>query len=283
VTTRRAFSLGLAGAAAAAAFRVHADDKVKPSVVGGITLGVGSYSYRKFDIDRMIASMKTIGLSSVELWNGHLEPAKTSDDDYRAVKSRFDAAGITVSAYCVNFRTDWSDELLDKGFRGATLLGTNLMTASVEKPILDRLDAQCKKHKITVGLHNHYLGDPWFKGDKKVNFEGPADWAEAFKGRSDYLAINLDIGHFFAAGHDPVAYFKEHQARIVSLHIKDRDNDAAKTNRGPGEGKTPIVEVLKLAKQVRFKYAANLEWELDDPDPSDGVRRYFEYMKKALA
>jgi len=256
---------------------------VMPSVVGGIQLGVGSYSYRKFDIDRMIASMKSIGLSSVELWNGHLDPAKTSADDYRSVKSRFDAAGIQVSAYCVNFKTDWSDELIDKGFGGATLLGTKLMTASVEKPILDRLDAQCVKHKISLGLHNHYLGDPWFNGDKSINFEGPDDFAEALKGRSQYLAINLDIGHFFAAGHDPLAYFKEHYARIVSLHIKDRDDDAAKTNRGPGEGKTPIVEVLRLAKQVRFRYAANLEWELDDADPTDGVRRSFEYMKNALA
>jgi sugar phosphate isomerase/epimerase len=283
MTTRRAFNLGLAGSVAAAALRLQADEKVPASIVGGIQLGVGSYSYRKFDIDRMIASMKTVGLSSVELWNGHLDPAKASEADYVSARRRFDAAGITVSAYCVNFRTDWSDELLDKGFRGATLLGTNLMTASVEKPILDRLDAHCVKHRITLGLHNHYLGDPWFKGDKAINFQGPADFAEALEGRSPYLAINLDIGHFFAAGHDPVAYFRAHHERIVSLHIKDRDDDAARTNRGPGEGKTPIIEVLRLAKQLQFPYAANLEWELDDADPTDGVRRSFEYMKKALA
>jgi sugar phosphate isomerase/epimerase len=268
---------------AALALRAQADDKPKPSVAGGITLGVQSYSYRKFDIDRMIASMKSVGLSSVELWNGHLDPAKVGEAEIKAARAKLDAAGIKVSAYCVNFPTDCSDEHLERGFRGAALLGTNVMTASVEKPILDRVDKQCVKHKVHLGLHNHYLSDSWFKRDKKQNFESPDDFLEALEGRSEYLSINLDIGHFFAAGYDPVAFFKEHHARVVSLHVKDRDNDAQRTNRPQGEGKTPIVEVLKLARELRFRYAANLEWEMDDADPTDGVRSSFEYMKKALA
>ena len=70
------------------------------------------------------------------------------------------------------------------------------------------------------------------------------------------------------AGHDPVAFFRQHHARIYNLHVKDRDGDAAHTYRRFGEGATPIEAVLKAARELRFRYAANIEWELDEQDPT---------------
>jgi sugar phosphate isomerase/epimerase len=282
MATRREFTSGLTAAAAGLAFRPAPPAKVKPSVFGGVEVGVQSYTFRAFDLDRMIAAMRSIGLSSLELWNGHLDPMKADEAEFKAVRRKLDDAGIKVSAYCANFPTTAPDEHLDRAFRGAGLLGTDVMTSSVEKPILDRLDARCRKHKVRLGLHNHWLGDRWFKGDKSINFEGPDDFLEAIKGRSEYLAFNLDIGHFSAAGHDPVAFFREHHKRIVSLHIKDRDRDAEHTYRRFGQGATPIREVLKLARQVRFPYAANIEYEMDEQDPTEGVRDSFAYVKRAL-
>ena len=280
--TRREFTAGLAAAAAGLAARAAAEGKPQPSVFGGIQVGVQSYTFRAFDIDRMIAAMTSVGLTSVELWNGHLDPTKATEADFKAVRSKLDAAGIKVSAYCANFPTDATDDHLERAFRGAGLLGTDVMTSSLEKPILDRVDERCRRYKVHLGLHNHYLGDAWFTGDKAANFEGPDDFLKALEGRSEYLAINLDIGHFYAAGHDPVAFFRDHHRRIVSLHIKDRDRDAERTYRQFGEGKTPIVEVLKLARQVKFPYAANIEYEMDEKDPTEGVRRSFDHIRRAL-
>lgn len=280
--TRREFTAGLAASAAAAAARAIAGDKPAPSVFGGIQVGVQSYTFRAFDLDRMIAAMTRIGLTSVELWNGHLDPSQATEADFKAARAKLDAAGIKVSAYCANFPTDATDDHLERAFRGAGLLGTDVMTSSVEKPILGRLDERCRRYKVRLGLHNHYLGDSWFKGEKAANFEGPDDFLQSLEGRSEYLAINLDIGHFFAAGHDPVAFFRDHHRRIVSLHIKDRDRDAERTYRRFGEGKTPIGDVLRLARDVKFPYAANIEYEMDEKDPTEGVRRSFDYIKKAL-
>jgi sugar phosphate isomerase/epimerase len=278
--TRREFTLGLA--AAGVAVRAAAEEKAKVSSFGGVQVGVQSYTFRAFDIDRMITAMKSVGLSSVELWNGHLDPTKATEADFKAVRAKLDAAGIKVSAYCADFPTGATDDHLERAFRGAGLLGADVMTSSVEKPILDRLDERCRRYKVRLGLHNHYLGDGWFKGDKSKNFEGPADFLEALQGRSEYLAINLDIGHFSAAGHDPVTFFRDHHRRIVSLHIKDRDKDAERTYRQFGEGGTPIAEVLRLARTVHFPYAANIEYELEEKDPTEGVRRSLDYVKRVL-
>lgn len=284
--TRREFTIALLGATAGLTLGrgAFADDlgKIPPSVVGGLEIGVQSYTFRAFTLDRMIEAMREVGLSSLELWTGHLDPEKHGEDAFRAVRDKLDAAGIRVNAYCVNFRPDASDELLDKAFRGAGLLGTSQMTTSTEKSIVPKLDQWCQKYGVTIGLHNHYLGDAWFKGDKAQNFEGPDDFAEALEGRSDHIAVNLDIGHFSAAGHDPVAYFREHHERINAVHVKDRDDDETRSYRRFGEGATPIVEFLKLAKDVGFRHALNLEYEIEEEDPTDGVRHAFEYVSAVL-
>lgn len=257
-------------------------DKVKPSVFGGIEVGVQSYTFRAFSIDKMINAMTNVGLSSVELWDGHLNPQKATEADFKAIRKKFNDSGIRVSAYCVNFPEDSSDDYLDRGFNGALLLGTNVMTASVQKSITPRLDRWCQKYKIKLGLHNHWFGDAWFKGDRTKEFESPEDLMGALKSSSSYLNVNLDIGHFSAAGFDPVGFIRQHHDRIVSLHVKDRDRDKEHTYRQFGQGATPIAETMKLLKQIKFKYAANIEYEMDEKDPTSGVRDSFEYVKRTL-
>ncbi len=286
MVTRREFTVGMTaagfGLAVGRAGAAESAARIAPSVVGGLQIGVQSFTYRKFALERMIDEMRGVGLSSVELWSGHLDPAQHDEADYKAARGKLDAAGIKVSAYCVNFKPDATADFFDKAFRGAGLLGTSLMTTSTEKSVVPKLDDYCAKYGVTIGLHNHWFGDSWFKGDRTQNFEGPADFAAGLAGRSKRIAINLDIGHFSAAGHDPVAFFKEHHERVVSLHVKDRDKDAEHSYRRFGKGATPIAETLKLARSLRFKYACNIEWEIEEDAPSDGVRDSFEYLKRVL-
>jgi sugar phosphate isomerase/epimerase len=279
--TRRQFSGILLGAAGVGLLRPF--DKVKPSIINGVQIGVQSYTYRKFTIERMIAEMQKVGLSSVELWMGHLDPMKTSEAEFKVVKKKFDDAGIHVSAYCVNFPKDASDEHLDRGYNGALLLGTNVMTASVQKSLVPRLDQWSQKYKIKMGLHNHWFGEEWYKGDRTQEYETPDDFLNLFKTTSKYMNANLDVGHFSAAGYDPVAFLRQHHDRIVSLHVKDRDRDAKRSNRRFGHGATPVIEVMRAAKEVKFKYAANLEYEIEEDNPTAGLLDAFEYVKRALA
>jgi sugar phosphate isomerase/epimerase len=69
----------------------------------------------------------------------------------------------------------------------------------------------------------------------------------------------------------------------VSLHVKDRDKDAEHTQRRFGQAATPIVETMKLLKKIKFKYAANIEYEPEMANPIEGTRTAFEYLKRALS
>jgi sugar phosphate isomerase/epimerase len=113
-------------------------------------------------------------------------------------------------------------------------------------------------------------------------FARPEDFEEAMMGKSKYIAINLDIGHFVAANYDPVDFLSRHHDRIVTLHIKDRKKDQG-ANLPFGEGDTPIKAVLQLLKTKKYKIPAMIEYEYKGDDTVAEVKRCFEYCKQALA
>ena len=137
-------------------------------------------------------------------------------------------------------RDDFTDEEIARGFEMAQALGVKIITTSATVSVTPRIAAQAEKYKMVVGMHGHSnIKDP-------NEFAKPESFVEAMK-LSPYIAVNLDIGHYWAAGYDPVAYIEEHHERIVTLHIKDRKKNQGK-NMPFGEGDTPIREVLQLLR-----------------------------------
>jgi sugar phosphate isomerase/epimerase len=145
--------------------------------------------------------------------------------------------------------------------------------------VAPRVDTYAKKYKIMVGFHGHdHTSDP-------DEFSTPETFARAMQGASRYIGINLDIGHFTAAGGDAVAYLTEHHDKIVTLHIKDRKKDHG-ANLPLGQGDTPIVQVLQLLRDKKWKIPANIEYEYGNTikglDSVAEVKKCFEYCRKAL-
>jgi len=262
------------------------------SHVSGVLIGAQSYSFRDRPLDAAIQGFIDVGLSECELSMGHVEPEfprgpegrealrkwrlTTPLENIRAVRRKFDRAGIELSAYAYNMRDDFTDdEIARGGFQFAKALGVKVITTSATVSVLPRIAAQAEKYKITVGMHGHSnVKDP-------NEFAKPETFVEAMKA-SRYIAVNLDIGHYWAAGYDPVPFIEEHHERIVTLHIKDR-----KKNQGPnmpfGQGDTPIKEVLQLLKRKRYPIPANIEYEYDGGDTVAEVRKCYDYCRAALA
>ena len=59
-----------------------------------------------------------------------------------------------------------------------------------------------KKYKMRVGMHNH-------SRIRENEFATPDDFDKARRGASEYIAVNLDISHFVAAGFDPVPFIEK--------------------------------------------------------------------------
>lgn len=280
--TRRTFhKLALAAGAGAANLAAFARINSK---IHGVMIGAQTYSFRDRDLDACIAGMKEVGLGYAELFQGHIQPKDDAQfaawrknpplDELRGVRKKFDDAGIELYAVNYSFRSDWSDEELARGFDIARALGVKYITSSSEVSIARRLSPLADQNQIYVGFHNH--------SNMAANqFARPSDFEEALAGNSRYLAINLDIGHFTAAGFDPVSFLEQHHDRIITIHLKDRKKD-----QGPGtpfgEGDTNIKGVLQVLKTQHYPIPGNIEYEYAGGDTIIEMKRCFAYCKSAL-
>ncbi len=287
IMTRRAWNRLAIGAVAAAALPRETFAAPKPdSKIKGVQLGAQSYSFRDRSLDEAIQAYVEVGLSCCELWSGHLEPRGLKRDDlrkwrlttplsfFRMQGEKFKKAGIELYALNYSFREDFTDEEIARGFEITRALGARAITASSNVSTAKRIDPFAKKYKIRVGMHNHSRIAP-------NEFATPDDFAKAMEGMSEFICINLDIGHFTAANFDAVDYLQKNHARIVTLHIKDRKRDQG-DNVVFGEGDTPIKPVLDLLMKNKWKIPANIEYEYKGADTIAEVKRCYEYCRKAL-
>jgi len=292
--SRREFGKLAIASVPLSAFVASAFPKIN-SKVQGVQLGTQTYSFRDRPLDAAIKAMIEVGLGDCELYSRHVEPGgpgggqtpearealrkwrlSVSMDEFKGVRKKFDDAGINIHAFNLSFRDDFTDDEIDRGFLMAQALGVKTITASSTLSAAKRVAPFADKHKMTVAMHGHSdLKDP-------NQFAKPESFAAAMA-MSKYFAVNLDIGHFTAAGYDAVDYIKNHHEHISVLHLKDRKKDEG-PNTPWGQGDTPIKAVLQLLKKEKYPIPAFIEYEYKGTDDSVvEVKRCFEYCKNALA
>lgn len=272
--------------------------------------------------EKMIAAMKQLGLTECEMFEPMLQPPELSADapwrmvagkptqaslyggkkehggptaaelanrdairrwrlgpgldDVKAAGEKFRRAGIRITAFNFSLR-DWdTDAEVERGMRMTRAMDTDIMSASTTLSMAKRCVPLFDKHQIVLSLHGHSnAADP-------NHFAAPDSFAKAMA-MSRLYRVNLDIGHFFATGFDPVAYIRENHERITHLHIKDRKKDGG-PNMPFGEGDTPIEPVMKLLQSQRYPIPAHIEYEYAGREDSVAeVAKCLRYLKSTLA
>ena len=187
-------------------------------------------------------------------------------EKFRAVGRRFTDAGLRFFAYNLSFNDTFTDDEIEKGFLMTKALGTRIVTASSPASIFPRIAPFAEKHDVIVAMHNHTTG--------------PEEFEQAMAA-SKKIWVNLDAGHFFATGYDPIAYIKQHHDRITNIHVKDRKKDRG-AEMPFGQGDTPLKEVLQLVKKEKYDFPVCIEYVGPD-GPAVELKRCFDYCKAALA
>jgi sugar phosphate isomerase/epimerase len=193
-------------------------------------------------------------------------------DRVRALRKKFDDAGVFVEIVKVDGILTMTDDVVDYEFALAKNLGARAISTEIAVPETKRLGQFADKHKMMVGYHGHAT-------TTAADFETVFSYAA-------HNGANLDIGHFVAGQNiSPVPFIKQHHSRITHVHIKDR-----KMNNGPnvpfGQGDTPIKEVLQLIRDNKWNIQATLEFEYPIPEGSDRmteIRKSLDFCRAALA
>ncbi len=202
--------------------------------------------------------------------------ASVSMDKFEKMRKMYEDAGVSIYGFKPStFGQNNTDAEIDYGFRAAKALGASHVT--LEHPSNDdhtkKLGKMAKKHKVYVAYHGHEQQTPTF-------------WDTALE-QSKYNALNLDLGHYIAAGYtNPAALIQAKHERLMSMHVKDRQTpEHGKGNLPWGEGDTPIADILQLMRDNNYSFPATIELEYEIPEGSDAVqevRKCLEFCKEAL-
>jgi sugar phosphate isomerase/epimerase len=220
------------------------------------------------DIDAQMASFR----QDISRWRASAPRAK-----FEQLRKIYNQAGIQIYAFKPDtFGLQNTDADIEYGLTAAKLLGASHVT--VEHPSNDaqtlRLGNLAEKHGMKVAYHGHEQ-------------QTPTLWDTALS-QSPGNAINLDFGHFVAAGNtDPLGFVRQKHDHIMSMHIKDRQTPAhGKGNLPWGQGDTPIKDVLKLMRDQKYKFPATIELEYKIPEgstPVAEVQKCLEFCRAALS
>lgn len=196
---------------------------------------------------------------------------------FEQLRKMYKDAGVSIYAFKPSaFGRNNSDLEVAYGMKAAKALGASHVT--LEHPSDDeqtlRLGKLGEKNKMNVGYHGHEQETFTF-------------WDTALA-QSPNNGLNLDAGHYIAAGHgDLLQLIEKQHSRILSMHTKDRQTPAnGKGNLAWGQGDTPIGDMLKLMQKNKYKFPATIELEYQVPEGSDAVKevqKCVEFCRKALA
>lgn len=278
-TSRRKFiksaGIGIAVSSYAGVLGSFATETQKkaPEGNGKLKLGLASYTFMKFSLDKAIEMTNKVGLKYIALKSFHL-PMDSTKEAITAAAAKVRAAGLNLYGCSVVVLNNENE--VNQAFEYAKAGEMGMIVAQPVVGLLDLLEKKVKEYDIKLAIHNH--------GPEDHNFPSPLDTYEKIKNRDPRLGLCIDIGHVRRSGFDPSACIKKCTDRLMDVHIKDLKtiqitSDVCEV----GRGKLDIPGVLRTLIGIKFKGVVAFEYEKDLDDPLAGLAESVGYTKGVLA
>jgi sugar phosphate isomerase/epimerase len=284
--TRRDFLQTTTAAAVGAALTELADagePRQQDDPLGGFTVGVQSYSYRRFTFERALEQIRNLGLRYVELYRNHV-PVTATDEQMRATRNLLEQNRITPIAFGVERFTkdhDANRRLFEFGRR----LGIRYFSADPTPDSFDSLDRLVAEFNIGIAIHPHGPIDggkrlhPWYSADAIM------------KGVRDHhrlIGSCLDTGHLIRCAQnpfneklDPAQQVRAMGARNFGMHLKDHDNQR-RTDVVFGRGVLDVPSILRALREVKFQGYIAIEYEANEENPTPDIRACLDVFRDAV-
>jgi sugar phosphate isomerase/epimerase len=266
----------LAAAAGATAPLAMADRTVSDAnaKTSPLHFGVASYSFRKFDRAHVIEFLKQLKISDLNVKDIHL-PAGNPDETKLAI-AEFNAAGVKLSAAGVIYFNKDDDHDMREKFEYCKLAGVHCIVAGPTRQTLPRLERFARQYDMRIAIHNHGPEDP--------QFPSPLDVMKVVKDMDRRIGVCIDVGHAARAGVDVPEAIMATGARLYDVHMKDlADMKARESQVDVGDGRMPLRRIFESLIAVHYEGFVDLEYEIHEDDPLQGMVKSFAYMRGVLA
>ena len=238
-----------------------------------LTLGLASYTFRKFTLEQTIAVTRRLGLAKLALKDFHL-PMDASDAELEAAGRKVREAGLDLYGCGVVYMKTEAE--VNRAFHYAKTAGMRTIIGAPDPSVLPQVDAKTKETGIRVAIHNH--------GPEDMTFPTPTSIIEKIKTLNPLVGLCVDVGHTRRAGEDPAGVILKYRDRLLDVHIKDINSvEKDGTTVEMGRGVLDVPGILKALLKIRFDGVASFEYEKDESDPLPGVAESVGYTRGILS
>ena len=245
----------------------------KPAHPCPLKLGIASYSFRKFNLEKALAMTKRAGLSYVCLKSFHLPLTATPDEIAAAAKSVADAGLVLYGCGVINMHRPAE---VEQAFEYAKAAGMKVIVAMPTAEMLPLVQEKIRQYDIRVAIHNHGPGDK--------NFPTPQSVYEKIKDLDRRLGLCIDIGHTVRVGADPLRSVEDYGDRLLDFHMKDVTEASPKGHEiQVGRGIIDVPALLRALVKVKYGGVLSFEYEPEESDPLPGLCESVGYTRGVLA
>jgi sugar phosphate isomerase/epimerase len=249
---------------------------------GGFTVGIQSYSYRKFTFERALEQIQKLGVRHVELYREHV-PIDATEAQLKAARSLLEKYQIAPVAFGVERFT--KDHAANRRlFEFARRLGVRFLTADPDPDSFDSLDRLVVEFGIGIAIHPH---GPVRNNKELHRWYSAEEIMKAVRERT-LIGACLDTGHLIRSAQnpfnrqlDPAAQVRHMRSRNFGMHLKDHDNQR-RTDVVFGRGVLNVGNVLRALRDVNFGGYIAIEYEASPENPTEDIRACLDVFREAV-
>ena len=250
----------------------------------GWHVGPTAWSFRKFTFYEAIEKTASLGMKYLEAFQGQRVSKEDtskmdtnlSDDALAQIRARLDAAQVKLTSIYIH--TIPGDEAgCRKIFAFAHKLGVEFIVSEPAPESLATIEKFCNEYRINVAIHNHPEG--------KSRYWHPREVLKVCEGLGPRIGACGDTGHWLRSGLKPSDAVRLLGKRLLSLHVKDLDENMHDVPWGTGKG--DMVGLFRTLHQLKLKPALfgieyETKWENNLPE-IEQCGKFFRQQVKRLA
>ncbi|MFO7257229.1 MAG: sugar phosphate isomerase/epimerase family protein [Bacteroidota bacterium] len=260
-------TLGCSAAAAMAGSAWSAS--VETASETSLTLGLTSYTFRKFSLEQTIQFAQRLGLKRIALKSMHL-PLDASPAQIQEAVAKIRNAGLELYGAGVIYMK--TKEEVDQTFGYARHAGLKVIIGVPNHELLAYTEQKVKEYNIRLAIHNHGPGDELYSSVNDIH--------NKIKDLDTRIGICIDIGHVVRIKEDPIVLATRYKDRIYDCHLKDVDKrEAEGAPIEVGRGVIDLPAFLKAMKKINYTGTLAFEYEKDGDDPLPGLAESVGYVR----
>lgn len=249
---------------------IHAHDY--KSTATSFSLGLASYTFRKFPLDQTISCVQKLGIKKLAIKSMHM-PLDASAAEIQKIAKQIRDAGIDLYGAGVIYMK--TAEEVAQAFEYAKIAGIKMIIGVPNHELLPLAEKKVKEYNIMLAIHNHGPGDDLYTS--------PSNVYEKVKNLDSRIGLCIDIGHVVRIKEDPSLWATKFKDRLFDVHLKDMNKGEADGSPVEvGRGVIDIPGFLKTIMDIGYTGNLSLEYEKDADDPMPGTAESVGYIRGIL-